>query len=73
MMVEEHDAAQAIVSQIRELTQGFKAPEWACSRNSAFHAGLAAFEADLNHHVHLKNDLLFPRAIDAENRLNTMR
>lgn len=73
MMMMEHDTAQTIVSRIGELTHGFQAPEWACSRNSAFHAGLAAFEADLNHHVHLENDLLFPRAIEAETRLNARR
>lgn len=73
MMVQEHGAAQAIMSKIRELTHGFQAPEWACSRNGAFHAGLEAFEADLNHHVHLENDLLFPKAIEAENRLNARR
>jgi regulator of cell morphogenesis and NO signaling len=73
MMVQEHDAAQSIVGQIRELTHGFQAPEWACSRNSAFHASLAAFEADLAHHIHLENDLLFPRAIEAETRVNGRR
>jgi regulator of cell morphogenesis and NO signaling len=73
MMLQEHDTAQAIMSNIRVLTHGFRAPEWACSRNSAFHAGLAAFEADLNHHVHLENDLLFPKAIEAENQLNAGR
>lgn len=73
MMMQEHDAAQAIMRKIREQTHRFRAPEWACSRNSAFHAGLAAFEADLNHHVHLENDLLFPRAIEAEARLNARR
>jgi regulator of cell morphogenesis and NO signaling len=73
MMLQEHDAAQAIVGQIRELTHGFTAPEWACSRNSAFHAGLAAFEADLTHHIHIENDLLFPRAIAAETQVNGRR
>lgn len=73
MMVQEHDAAQAIVREIRGLTHGFQAPEWACSRNSAFHAGLAAFERDLDHHVHLENDLLFPKAIAAESRMKARR
>lgn len=73
MMLQEHDAAQAIVTQIRELTHGFQPPEWACSRNSAFHAGLAAFQVDLAHHVHLENDLLFPRAIEAETQVNGRR
>lgn len=63
MMVKEHESAEGIVAQIRNLTNGFEPPEWACARNTAFHAGLAAFEKDLKQHVHLENDLLFPRAI----------
>lgn len=64
MMVREHDSAQGIVAQIRSLTNGFEPPSWACARNTAFHAGLSAFEKDLGQHVHLENDLLFPRAIE---------
>lgn len=66
MMVREHDSAEEIVAQLRELTNGFEPPEWACPRNAAFHASLAAFEKDLRQHVHLENDLLFPRAIALE-------
>lgn len=66
MMMQEHDSAERIVAQIRDLTNGFEPPEWACPRNTAFHAGLAAFEKDLRQHVHLENDLLFPRAIALE-------
>ena len=65
-MVREHDSAEEIVAQIRELTNGFEAPEWACARAIAFHASLAAFETDLRRHVHLENDLLFTRAIAME-------
>lgn len=64
IMVREHDSAQGIVAQIRLLTNGFEPPSWACARNTAFHASLAAFERDLAQHVHLENDLLFPRAIE---------
>jgi regulator of cell morphogenesis and NO signaling len=71
MMVQEHDSAEVIVAQIRQLTNGFEPPEWACPRNTAFHASLAAFEADLRRHVHLENDLLFPRAIALETDLNS--
>jgi regulator of cell morphogenesis and NO signaling len=70
MMTQEHDFAERIVARLRQLTNGFKPPKWACPRNTAFHASLAAFEADLSQHVHLENDLLFPRAIalEAESR-----
>lgn len=66
MMMQEHDSAEGIVDQVRAATNGFAAPDWACSRNAAFHAGLAAFAADLRQHVHVENDLLFPRAIALE-------
>jgi len=66
MMVREHGSAEGMVARLRELTNGFEPPEWACPRNAAFHAGLAAFEKDLRQHVHLENDLLFSRAIALE-------
>jgi len=66
MMMREHDSAEGIVAQLRELTNGFEPPKWACPRNSAFHASLAVFEKDLRQHVQLENDLLFPRAIALE-------
>lgn len=69
MMLQEHDSAEGIVEQVRAATHGFVPPDWACSRNAAFHAGLAAFAADLRQHVHVENDLLFPRAIALEAEL----
>lgn len=66
MMISEHDSAAAIVAELRQLTNGFQPPKWACPRNTAFHAGLASFEQDLQQHVHLENNLLFPRAIALE-------
>ncbi len=69
MMVLEHDAAEGIVAQLRQLTSGFEPPKWACPRNIAFHASLAAFQNDLRQHVHLEDDLLFPRSIALETEL----
>ena len=66
MMMREHDSAEGIVAQLREITNGFEPPQWACPRNAAFHASMAAFERDLLQHVHLENDLLFPQAIALE-------
>lgn len=73
MMVQEHDSAEGIVAEIRRLTNGFEPPQWACPRNTAFHQSLAAFEKDLRQHVHLENDLLFPRAIALESELRQGR
>jgi regulator of cell morphogenesis and NO signaling len=68
-MMREHDAAAEIMEQLSQLTNGFEPPEWACARNTAFHQSLAEFAKDLRQHVHLENDLLFPRAIALEAEL----
>ena len=70
MMMQEHDSANHIVAELRRLTQGFRPPEWACATHIAFFTGLDAFESNLKQHVHLENDLLFPRAIELEAALN---
>lgn len=69
MMVWEHELVEGIVAELRERSNGFEPPEWACPRNAAFHASLAAFENNLRQHVHLENDLLFPRATALESGL----
>ena len=73
VMLQEHDSAEGIVEQIRELTIGFEAPRKACPRNSAFHAGLATKEKKQRQHVHVENDFLFPRAIALEAELRQGR
>jgi len=70
MMVMEHGLAENLVTEIRNLTGGFTPPAWACPTQLAFYAGLREFAADLRQHVHLENDLLFPRAIAREAELN---
>lgn len=62
MMEEEHESAGACMARIRELTGGFTAPEDGCTTYRVCLQELQAFEADLHAHVHLENNLLFPRA-----------
>jgi len=64
MMVEEHDAAGSLLARMRELSGGFTPPEGACPTYRAFYDGLREFEADLHQHIHLENNVLFPRAIE---------
>lgn len=66
MMMNEHENAQEILAQLRDLTNGFTAPEWACANHVSFHTGLRAFEKDLKQHIHLEDDVLFPRAVELE-------
>ena len=66
MMVQEHDSAGNLTKGIRALAQNFTTPEGACPSFKALYQGLEAFEADLHQHIHLENNLLFPRAIALE-------
>ena len=66
MMVLEHDDAGHLLKEIRSLSGNFKAPQDACPSFKALYQGLEAFEADLHQHIHLENNILFPRAIALE-------
>lgn len=66
MMVQEHDDAGHLEKEIRSLSGNYTAPEDACPSFKALYQGLEAFEADLHQHIHLENNLLFPRAIALE-------
>lgn len=65
-MMKEHDAAGELVKQIRSLSGEYTAPADACTSFKTLYEGLEEFEADLHQHVHLENNVLFPRAVEAE-------
>ena len=66
MMTQEHDAAGALLAMIRCLSHNFTTPDGACPTYHAFFDGLRDFEQDLHQHIHLENNILFPRAIELE-------
>jgi len=70
MMEQEHESASHIVAELVRLTNHFEPASWACATHIALFSGLREFEADLRQHVHLENDVLFPRAIELESELN---
>jgi regulator of cell morphogenesis and NO signaling len=63
MMEQEHEHAGELLEQIRVLTNNYTPPADACTTYRISFASLQAFEADLHHHVHLENNLLFPKAV----------
>jgi len=65
-MMNEHDRAGELLKQIRVLTNDFQPPAGACPTYCAMLAGLEDFERDLHQHVHLENNILFPRAVRME-------
>lgn len=65
-MMQDHDAAGDLVGQIRVLTSGYTPPRDACTSFKALYEALKGFETDLHQHVHLENNVLFPRAVELE-------
>jgi regulator of cell morphogenesis and NO signaling len=63
VMEHEHDHAAVLLSELRTLTQGYTLPDWACQTFRALYQGLAELESTMHVHVHLENNVLFPRAI----------
>jgi regulator of cell morphogenesis and NO signaling len=70
MMLQEHDAAGSLLAEIRSLSNDFTTPAGACPTYLAFYEGLREFEQDLHMHIHLENNILFPRAFELESKTN---
>jgi regulator of cell morphogenesis and NO signaling len=66
VMLMEHDSAGEALARMRSLTGGYAVPEDACNTFRAFYNGLAELELDLHRHIHLENNILFPRAVELE-------
>jgi regulator of cell morphogenesis and NO signaling len=66
MMCREHDSAGEALALLREITDGYAVPADACNTFRAFYYELEELERDLHRHIHLENNILFPRAIDLE-------
>ena len=68
-MEAEHVSAGGAMEKIRALTNNYSLPEDACTTFQVTYKELDEFERDLHKHVHLENNILFPRVIELEERL----
>ena len=66
MMEHEHDSAGNALRTMRNATKGYCAPAGSCISYQTLYKALAFFEADLHQHIHLENNILFPRAVAIE-------
>jgi regulator of cell morphogenesis and NO signaling len=66
MMSREHDSVGALMAEVRELSKDYTPPVGACPTFLNFFNGLREFEQDLHQHVHLENNILFPKAMALE-------
>lgn len=71
VMEEEHAHAGAALASMRAVTGGYAPPEWACPTFRGLYYGLAQLETDMHVHVHLENNILFPRAVRLANKQKT--
>ena len=70
MMMREHDTAGQILRELRTLTADYKVPPDACISYQTLYEALQNFERDLHQHIHLENNILFPKALELEDTLN---
>lgn len=69
VMVSEHEDAGRALEQLRRLSNNYTPPPDACNSFRRLYEDLSQLERDLHQHVHKENNILFPRAIEAEARL----
>ena len=66
VMVHEHENAGRQLETMRSVTSGYTLPQGACNTYRALFSGLQEMEADLHRHIHLENNILFPKAARLE-------
>lgn len=69
VMHAEHDRVGELLATLRDQTGGFQVPEDGCPTWRALYAGLAELEHDTHTHVHLENNVLFPKITALESAL----
>ena len=69
MMEAEHEEVGDLLKKIAKLSNNYTPPEGACNTYRAFYAKLDEFEQDLHHHIHLENNILFPKVLKLEKEL----
>lgn len=67
-MESEHDEAGGGLERLAELTDDYTPPPWACNTYQALLDGLHDLQLDLHQHIHKENNILFPRALEEEQR-----
>lgn len=72
MMEHEHEAAGQLLHRVQQLSAGYNLPEHACNTYRVLYAKLKEFENDLHTHIHLENNILFPKAVLMEESLSAL-
>lgn len=70
-MDHEHEETGGALEEMARLSDNFAVPEDACNTYRALYGFLTEFEATTKKHIHLENNILFPKAIRLEAELAT--
>jgi regulator of cell morphogenesis and NO signaling len=73
MMMMEHDTVGDLLRELRASSSNYTVPADGCISYQTLYQALEAFEQDLHQHIHLENNILFPRAVELEQTLNLAR
>ena len=68
----EHDLAGELLRELRSITSNYTAPADSCVSYKTLYEALGQFEQDLHLHIHLENNILFPRAIEMESKVGLL-
>ena len=69
MMESEHENAGDGFQEIKRLSNNYSVPEDGCETYAVLYKELKEFEDDLHKHIHLENNILFPKAIKLESEM----
>jgi regulator of cell morphogenesis and NO signaling len=69
MMMLEHDTVGDLLRELRALSANYVVPADGCISYQTLYQAMETFEQDLHQHIHLENNILFPRAVELETSL----
>lgn len=72
MITQEHEMAGKSLVRMRELTGNYETPETSCVSHRVVLAKLREVDSDISQHIHLENNILFPKTIAIERQLLSM-
>jgi regulator of cell morphogenesis and NO signaling len=71
MMMMEHDTVGELLLELRGLSADYTVPADGCISYQTLYQALEAFEQDLHQHIHLENNILFPKAVEMEDKFKS--
>ncbi|MBX5478422.1 MAG: iron-sulfur cluster repair di-iron protein [Pyrinomonas methylaliphatogenes] len=73
VMIAEHDSSGEDLRKLRRLSADYAAPDDACTSYRVLYRSLEELERDLHRHIHLENNILFPRALKLEEEIGAAK